>query len=183
MSASFETSLQPSATKARALCPAWATNTSPSNQSRFEVEYPGGTSQSRPTFPLPLTAGFPRYATSRTLADRKNPKASAACEVSPNFECRVKRSPTLQDVKPRISTGKTCASISGSYRPIGVGKCRPCKQQNGRRNAGRFKGRRSAIIARLCAEPIAASAPSWPWTTPRIPRGMAGDRYSAQRPW
>ena len=122
----------------RALCPAWATNAPPSNQSRFEVEYPGGTSQSSPTFPLPVTAGYPRYATSRTHADRKNPKASAARKVSPNFERQVKFGPISRTASraPLNQWVKSAPPISASYHLIGEGnptrqitkrpaKCRP----------------------------------------------------------
>src|SRR5688572_8722009 len=101
------------------LCPAWATNAPPSNQSRFEVEYPGGTSQSSPLF-LCLTAGYPRNAASRTPADRKDPKASAARKVSPNFECRVKRGPMCRTLSRATLNrwAKICAAISGVYRSI-----------------------------------------------------------------
>jgi hypothetical protein len=121
VSPSFETSLLPSATKAFApLCPAWATNAPPSNQSRFEVEYPGGTSQSSPTFPLP-DGRVPSLCDIPNACRPEKPQASTARKVSPNFECRVKRGPIPRTVS-RASLNrwaKTGLPICASYRPIG----------------------------------------------------------------
>src|SRR5688572_15526199 len=90
----------------------------------------------------------------------------------------------LQDGKPRSleSMGKIGARDIPVLSFDSWRKFFHAKQQNGRRFAGRLKARRNAIIARLCAELIAANAQSSLSIGLRTPRGTADDRYSGQRP-